>query len=226
MKYLLAFLLILNSVFFCDLGYEKGEKPFLAVFSTPGTYPYWKKYKPDFYFTAKDWDDLPVFLSEVRKRVHRGQKLKIDIDCHGSDADGLLYIQYEAFQLNYMYASSVGALVNKIDESGLKPEEVYLESCFARICMETTLTNNRLETESDGDLIEDCKVTKIDYPIYGVGVTPSISNLIFLEARSGIKPYFEDLRNFASSPADKPDISKVSLIKLKEVYGLLSTYVD
>lgn len=222
MRVLLFLFIFISSYFYCGVDASKTEKPFLAVFSNPGTWCYWEKYHPNLYFTAKDFDDLPIFLDRVKNQIKPGQELILDIDCHGSE-DGLLYIHYEAFNNEYLYSCTVGALLNKIKEAKLKPSKMYLEACYSQICMETSLSVP-VSFSYSGNIYEPYKYKTINYPVYGVGTCPNISNLIYLQDKYGVKPYFTDLRLVVGQPRDTPDNSKGTIDSLKMIWTLLFTY--
>lgn len=224
MRLLIALFLILSSFFYCGADASRHEKPFLAVFSNPGTWCYWEKYKPNLYYTAKDFSDLAPFLQMVKEKLHPGQELILDIDCHGSE-DGMLYIQYDAFQQDYTYTSTLGGLLNNIQDSGLKPSKLFLEACYARIVAETSLKPNiRPAYYSPGDNLEDYRYSSIDYPIYGIGVCPNISNLQWLSEHYQVMPFTEDLRDSIGKPIEKGDNSIILEYQVRQAFSLLYCY--
>lgn len=228
MKVFIVLFLLLSSLFFNGADAAKHEKPFLAVFGNPGTHVVWGKYEPNLFWTACDFEsDLPKFLAEVKKKLHPGQELILDIDCHGSDEDGLLYIQYEAFDYDFSYSCTVGELLNEIKDSGLNPNKMYLEACYSEICMESTLKREELGFNKvcpKGSLRGSYKYKSIDYPIYGVGTSPNISNLQYLQDRYHLQPYSHDLRNDIGKPVAAADHSSITLNGLIGLFDLLYTY--
>ena len=215
-------LLLLVLFFLLITPTSADKKEFLAVFSNPGTYEYWEKWHPDLYFTAKDWDDLPSFL-RMAKTMGDGKDIALDIDCHGSSGDGNLYLDYGAFGHDYLYGCSVGALLNKIEESGIAPKRVYLEACFSELCAEKSFKADRV-TYLRGDLFENYKYGNVNYPMYGIGTCPNLSNLIYLQDKYSVKPFFVDLRDYLGKTPEEPDKSPEKMQQLDLLFDFLYVY--
>lgn len=226
MKYLLSLFLVFLTLFCNPADGAKSEKPFIAVFINPGAQLWWDKYKPDLIFTASSWDDFPLFCKMVKQAAKGRQDVYIDIDCHGSDIDGMLYLQYAAFQQLYSYKASIGYVLNELAAAKIKPTKMLLEACYSEIVMESGIRNTDFAQTSliPGDQVEDCKLKEIKYPIYGIGKTVNISNLIYLQDKYNVHASFQDMRPYINKPVAKPDKDSRIEYKLRALFTFLYTY--
>jgi hypothetical protein len=219
-KYLLSAFLII-SLLFVNPCMAADKKPFLAIFTNPGGEMDWYSQKPDLLFTGGSWRDYDTFIYLVKK-LAKNREVVVDISCHGSKYDGRLWLDYDAFGYNFAYSSSVGHVLNKITENLPKCKKVIMEACYSEICMEESLITHA-EFENEGNYEESYKFKTIPYPVYGVGNTPNFNNLVYLEDKYDVKPFFMDLRDTINDgKATKPDDSQNQL--LANIWSMLYLY--
>jgi len=202
----------------------ENKKEFVAVFTFPGTHKFWRKYNPDLYFVASDWDDFDVFLKEIKERS--GHKpVVIDLDVHG--ADGWLYLQYgSGYGEPLTYQASLGYVCNEIDKY-LPPKRVIflLEACHPEVVYKNL--HNPIFIHDGGDLVEPYKSnTAPPYAIWAVGRTFNFGNLIFLERKYNVYAGFMDMRLFEDRPVEIQDnnLNSAENVTLYGVWKMLLTF--
>jgi hypothetical protein len=210
MRKLLSLLLAVSCAFLLSSEANSSDsKPYIAVFANPGTKRLsgWDKVKPNFYVESTDWENLEPFLKDVKTKAGR-RPLIIDIECHGSPVTGMLVIEYSSFGRNQDDTASVGYVVKKImtEFKGKDNLEVCLEACHSSVCWDRTLVNGAY-VESE-DFHVDSATDLVPFPVYGVGNTVNVNNMIIIQRILNIRPFFYDLRK--AEAGKEPDISEES----------------
>ena len=219
MKYILVLAIFIQSFLFSPAGADR--KPFLAVFCNPGASDDWDNEPVDLLITGSTWNDYETFIA-LTKNLSRGRDVIVDIECHGSPDDGRLYLDYMSYGYQYQKQASMGFVLNRINESLPRTREVLIESCYSELCMEQSL-KVKDEFRTNGSIEESYKSKTIPYPVWGIGNSVNFNNLIYLQRKNSVKPYFMDLRDtLIDGKAAKRDDSKES--KLRSLWALLSTY--
>lgn len=220
-KLLVAFLLF---VFFIPYQVDAAPKrPYLAVFNNPGGQDDFLYEDVDLMFTGSNWNDFDKFIQLVKSQA-KGRDIVIDISCHGSPTDGYLWLDYDAFGYNFQYMTSVGHVLNQIEENLPQCKKVWLEACYSELCMEKSLRVKKEFKTLDGNIVESYRHRDIDFPVYGIGPTPNYNNLVYLQDKHNIRAFFMDLRDTLNDgqEAKADDTKDDQLLMLFQVLCVLS----
>ena len=214
MKSLFLVALILLGIYLLPVQ-AADRKPFLAVFSNPGG-PVggdWEKDKPDLIVTGSSWVDFDTFV-DLTKKLAKGREVIVDVECHGSPDDKLLYLDYNAFGYQFTYPCTMGHVMNQIVDKLPNVKCVVMEACYSELVMEGSLYGSG----------ERYKYRSIPFPVYGVGNCSNFNNFVWLEYKYQIRPYFMDLRNtlydgVSAKADDSHDLETRTAWSLLAAYG-------
>lgn len=219
MRLWITFICLMLVVLRCPAFGE--ERPYLAVLQNVCGEGPWKKFRPDLYKEARNWEDFERFLEEVSLKAGN-REIILDLDIHGND-EGWIVIRKEKFSTKSDVSfASTGYVFNRIDEVlGRRVKLVLLESCYSRVAIERTFrTPKFFENTREAPY----KGTKPEYPIYGIGRTIGIDNLVFLQYRTNLRVSFEDLRNSIDKKPEPPIHNKSREDFLRAVCAILESY--
>lgn len=160
--------------------FEMNDKNFIPMWQAQGTYT-------DVFVIAKDWRYLDEFLKKTQDKFNNDtEELVLDISCHGSARNGMLYIDGK-------HKTSMGSVIKRIQE--FFPNRPNLtcifESCYAGRCYKLTSRGAK-----DGDLPGGITAPPT-FPVYGIDDTmPNAGTLQYLSYINHDKTYQMDIREY------------------------------
>lgn len=167
----------------------------LAVFelNDPHFYNMWQQQsiQPDVLVVGKDWRYLDEFLKKTQDKFNNdSEELLIDISCHGSAKNGMLY-------LDGKHKTSMGSVIKHVEDFFPNRPNLTLvfESCYAGRCYKLTSRGNK-----DADLPGGI-TTPPSFPVYGIDDTmPNAGNLQYLSYINHDTTYQMDIREYEVKP--------------------------
>jgi len=199
-------------------GYTRETKPYLAVFCNPGAEEVWYGFNPDLIVIAKDWGEFDKFLLTARKEAH-GRPIEMDITVHGDEHLMLVYDDIRTRQ-QVVKSTTMGFIVNHIERILSKQDvTLILEACYSGHVYKSTIRGNDL------GMGENCNhVPK--FPIYGGSYNhPNINNLIYIQYKTKIHRFFEDLRIYEvteGNPNKDEDENSKDVAIMIQLYRILA----
>lgn len=128
-------------------------KDFLAVYSTRDFYQYkeqYDQYQPEIYYSDYDWNGFELFLLETRLKTKPGQRVVVDIQCHGYNYYAICATTKTSDNWEDWDICTARWLFNKIDKYlGDRDLVVICEACYGGYVYAATMDH------------------PVSYPVYG-----------------------------------------------------------
>lgn len=196
-------MLLVFSLCIPPAGVADENKPYLAVFASPGFSVPWVAMKPDLYIEADDWRSLDDFIDLVEVSTDPDQTIILDVDSHGDDETNNLVLD----GADTFSRASFGYVINKLNRlhKTHKNLVVISEACFAGDVYNRSIKGYKKTYHSKYLQIENSKNPK--YPVYGAYNLFNWGNYSYLQYKSGQKTELYDLRKLKYK---KPDTDKTS----------------
>lgn len=148
----------------------------------------------DVFVIAKDWRYLDEFLKKTQDKFNNDtEELVVDISCHGSPKNGMLYIDEK-------HKASMGSVIHRVQEFFPNRPNLTMifESCYAGRCYKLTSRGAK-----DSDLPGGIS-TPPEFPVYGIDDRlPNLGNMQYLSYINKDKSYQMDIRAFETRPLAK-----------------------
>lgn len=220
---LITLTLLLTNSSLSGYAAQGAERPFLAVWCTPGFEAAWPSYSPDYLYVAHEWEKFDDFLKDVRRKAGN-RPIDLDIEAHGLQYLSLDYLDWATGKMVSKQAT-MGYVLNHI-EKHLKGKKftLYIESCYGGNVYKGTIRNN---VKVPGVMVEDHPKVPT-YPVWGGTFEHiNVANMVYIQQKTQVRYATNDLRRWETEegpPLDFSDGPGSWIAQLEEIWSFLCQY--
>jgi hypothetical protein len=222
MKKLFALFLALILITLVPAAIAKDSRPYICVWGQPGynRFDGWDNIQVDYQRVSDNFSTLGSFLAEAKNRAG-SRPVVVDVEAHGDPSNGLLALQFQAFNELYTNEASVGYVVKECDKYFGKDKNftLVLESCYGGMCYSRTMHNKAYIEETELHVDSFDKVPS--FPIYAISSPlgpeyspPNYNNTVLLSVIHDCHLMIHDCREDEGKTLHRDDSQVTDLILL------------